>query len=152
MGDGEGGTCPPTFLPPGDKLCSVPPTFWSWFWYFYRPNLDVACLGRYWAKKARYSNFCFARLKIRELSPPPTFRDKITPMWSWLSFIQGSSFVFSGTIVMAVIGLKMRRNDLQLIHGFTLEDVQCPGFSPGLVITVHIRDFLKLLQNAKFLM
>ena len=45
-------------------------------------------------------------------------------MFKLAIFFQVSSFVFSETIFMAMIGLKMRRNDLQLIHGFVLEDVQ----------------------------
>ena len=50
---GTGGTCPPHFFTSGEQNIFCPYHFFTLILiFFYKPNLDVACLGRYWAENS----------------------------------------------------------------------------------------------------
>ena len=65
----------------GDNLCFVPLNFWL---EFDISSIDlqlyIAWFWSYWAKMARYNNFCFIQLQICESSPSPRFpRQRLLP-------------------------------------------------------------------------
>ena len=70
FGEGQGGTCPPNFLPQGDKLVS-PLLFYPHAIFFNMPQLTSAWLGRSWAKKCEIHWFlCHSASNLRI---PPHF-------------------------------------------------------------------------------